>query len=134
RGRRPDRERAGLGCRVDLESSSRAEDGPPRGRTCPGRGLDRGTSEENGQTQAEEAPPQVSLLDPYRRVRPITPDGLWNWLYAFTGVRVAREKVCRTHQAPFDAFAHWFFQQPSLALLLGPRGGGKSFLSALDTH
>ncbi|HEV3122343.1 MAG TPA: hypothetical protein VGY53_10585, partial [Isosphaeraceae bacterium] len=64
----------------------------------------------------------------------ITDQGLWNWVYAFTGIRIARQPVCKTHNAPFEAFRTWHFERPSLALLLGPRGGGKSFLSALDTH
>jgi len=67
-------------------------------------------------------------------VKPVTPDGLWNWVRAFTGIQIARTPVCRGHQPPFTPFCNWFFDNPSLALLLGPRGGGKSFLSALDTH
>ena len=25
--------------------------------------------------------------------RPVTPEGLWNWVYAFTGVKIARARV-----------------------------------------
>ena len=38
------------------------------------------------------------------------------------------------HQSPADYFSKLFFERPSLSLVLGPRGGGKSFLSALNTH
>src|SRR4051794_41600870 len=66
--------------------------------------------------------------------RPVTPEGLWNWVHAFTGVKIARAPVCPGHDAPWKFFADMFFDRPSLALVLGSRGAGKSFLSALDTH
>ncbi|MDB5350773.1 MAG: hypothetical protein JWN86_2020 [Planctomycetota bacterium] len=66
--------------------------------------------------------------------RPVTPEGLWNWVRAFTGVRIARAKVCPGHDTPWTFFERMYFDRPSLALVLGSRGAGKSFLSALDTH
>jgi hypothetical protein len=51
-----------------------------------------------------------------------------------TGVEIARRKVCRGHHAPWEYFRDLYLDPPALALVLGPRGGGKSFLSALDTH
>ena len=59
---------------------------------------------------------------------------LHRWVRAYTGVSVAHRKVCRHHQPPFDGFAHQVLARPSIALWLGPRGGGKSFLSGLDSH
>lgn len=73
-------------------------------------------------------------LDVYRNTTPQTDDGLWNWIFAFTGIRIARRPVCRDHQSPWEALRTWWFDNPQMALLLGPRGGGKSFLSALHTH
>jgi hypothetical protein len=73
-------------------------------------------------------------LDAIRNTRPFTEDGLWNWVYAFTGVKVARTPVCRHHQPPWEAFRTWWFDDPMMSLMLGPRGGGKSFLAALRTH
>jgi hypothetical protein len=52
----------------------------------------------------------------------------------FTGVRVARAAVCAGHCAPFDAFAQSWLDPKPVRLTIGPRGGGKSFLSAIDTH
>lgn len=69
-----------------------------------------------------------------RAARPVTEEGLWNWVRAFTGVRVARRAVCPGHQAPWELLRDLVFERPALALVLGPRGGGKSFLSALETH
>ncbi len=69
-----------------------------------------------------------------RESRPKTRADLEHWLQSFVGVRLPREPVCRGHQSPGDYFASLFFDRPALALVLGPRGGGKSFLSALNTH
>ena len=49
-------------------------------------------------------------------------------------MKVARDPVCHGHCSPFDAFATWWEGKQGLTLVMGPRGGGKSFLSALDTH
>ena len=69
-----------------------------------------------------------------REARPNSPSALRKWVHAYTGVWVADRRVCPGHDSPFDYFARLFFERPSLALVLGPRGGGKSFLSALNTH
>jgi hypothetical protein len=59
---------------------------------------------------------------------------LFYWVKQYTGVRIATRPICRGHHAPFALFAHQVLQRPSLALWHGPRGSGKSFLSAIDTH
>ena len=51
-----------------------------------------------------------------------------------TGVRIASTRVCAGHTAPWSYFSEIFLRRPQIALILGPRGGGKSYLSALDTH
>lgn len=70
----------------------------------------------------------------WRNARPITRNGLWHWVYAFTGVELAREAVCCGHQAPFDAFADQCLLRPAVTLELGGRGTGKSFKAALRLH
>jgi hypothetical protein len=69
-----------------------------------------------------------------RDARPTTADALHDWVRAYTGVRIPRAAVCEGHAAPFDLFARQVLERPSLALWHGPRGSGKSFLSAIDTH
>ena len=69
-----------------------------------------------------------------RDTRPTTADALHDWVRAYTGVRIPRASVCAGHAAPFDLFARQVLERPSLALWHGPRGSGKSFLSAIDTH
>lgn len=59
---------------------------------------------------------------------------LHSWIRNRLGLSIARTPTCIGHQAPWDAFTAMHVDRPPLALLLGPRGGGKSFLSALDTH
>ncbi len=59
---------------------------------------------------------------------------LERWVLAFTGVRVPSSAVCQGHSAPLDMFARQVLERPPLALWHGPRGSGKSFLSAIDTH
>ena len=73
-------------------------------------------------------------IDAARHVRPTTPGHLWNWVYRYTGVRIPFKAVCAGHTAPFDLFARQFLERPSLALWHGPRGSGKSYLSAIETH
>jgi hypothetical protein len=55
-------------------------------------------------------------------------------LKAFNGIRVPEKAVCRGHSAPLDLLARQVIERPALALWHGPRGSGKSFLSAIDTH
>src|SRR5271166_3571301 len=73
-------------------------------------------------------------LDQARDARPVTADALHDWVRAYTGISIPRHAVCAGHAAPFDLFARQVLERPSLALWHGPRGSGKSFLSALDTH
>jgi hypothetical protein len=49
-------------------------------------------------------------------------------------IKLASKSICESHQAPWQALSAIQIERPPMALLLGPRGGGKSFLSALDTH
>src|SRR5436305_385356 len=74
-----------------------------------------------------------AAADP-RDSAPHSPRALRNWVYAYTGVRVADRAVCPGHQSAWDCFTAVHLGRPSLALVLGSRGAGKSFLSALDTH
>jgi hypothetical protein len=69
-----------------------------------------------------------------RNTRPETPDALWNWVLAFTGVNVARGRVCRDHSPPFEWFSQQFFNPPPEVLIMGGRGVGKSFIEACLTH
>jgi hypothetical protein len=50
------------------------------------------------------------------------------------GVRIPVWPVCAGHSAPFKMFSDQVLHRPSLSLWHGPRGSGKSFLSAIDTH
>ena len=61
-------------------------------------------------------------------------DRLWRHIHCVYGIRIAHRSVCEGHSSPFGMFAEQLIGRPSLALWHGPRGGGKSFLSALDTH
>ena len=49
-------------------------------------------------------------------------------------IDIGRDAVCRGHHAPWDYFSSLYLDRPPIALVIGPRGGGKSYLSALDTH
>lgn len=75
-------------------------------------------------------------INPYaaRHVRPRNPDELWNWLVVHMGVVVARNAVCKGHCAPYDVLSCWQYRRPREVLVLGSRGAGKSFLTAIDTH
>ncbi|MCA1686218.1 MAG: hypothetical protein LC745_09615, partial [Planctomycetia bacterium] len=79
-------------------------------------------------------PQAVSKGKKSRKLRPDTREGLGDWLLDYTGIRIADRPVCQGHVSPGDYFYELYLNRPSLALVLGPRGGGKSFLSALDTH
>lgn len=50
------------------------------------------------------------------------------------GVQVAGAAVCIGHCAPADFLTDWLVDRPSLSLVVGPRGGGKSYLAGLATH
>ena len=79
-----------------------------------------------------KGPPAEAVIP--RDVRPRGRRALRQWIRDHLGIEIARQPVCRGHTAPFDYFSRIFLERPPLALVLGPRGGGKSFLSALDTH
>lgn len=78
----------------------------------------------------------ASALSPreVRHVPPATKGDLWSSCYLYHGVRIATRCVCPEHRPPFEAFAAMVLAPPPMMLVLGPRGGGKSFLSALATH
>jgi hypothetical protein len=73
-------------------------------------------------------------IDQVRDCRPVTRRQLWYWVHRFTGIKIPYRSICPGHAAPFDLFARQVLERPSLALWRGPRGSGKSFLSAIDTH
>lgn len=52
---------------------------------------------------------------------------------ASLGVMLGDRAVCRGHCAPLDFVESWCFDRPALSLVLGPRGGGKSFSAAFAT-
>src|SRR5690349_847339 len=66
--------------------------------------------------------------------RPRTERQLRDWIRDYTGISIPRRAVCPGHQSPWDCFRAVHLERPSIALILGSRGCGKSFLSALDTH
>ncbi len=70
----------------------------------------------------------------FRQVQPRTEKALRGWIEAYTGVRIAHARVCPEHNTPWDYFTALHLRRPPLVLVLGSRGAGKSFLSALDTH
>lgn len=65
---------------------------------------------------------------------PATTLELREWIVERLRLRIADAPVCRGHDAPWDYFSKVYLERPALALVLGPRGGGKSWLSALDAH
>ena len=76
----------------------------------------------------------LQTIEAARHLRPSTRRQLWNWVHAYLGVSIPVRAVCAGHTALFDLFARQFLERPSLALWHGPRGSGKSFLSAIETH
>lgn len=66
--------------------------------------------------------------------RATTEEDLRSWIEAYTGLHLPTESVCAGHQSPWEIFKAIHLGRPSVALVLGSRGSGKSFLSALDTH
>jgi hypothetical protein len=69
-----------------------------------------------------------------QEIRPTNERSLRRWVENFAGIDIPEVPVCHGHTAPWSFFADFHLRRPSVALVLGPRGGGKSFLSALDTH
>lgn len=72
--------------------------------------------------------------DQFRRVKPTDADWLHNWVYCYTGVKIARKAVCSGHCAPFDGFASQCLDRLPVTLTVGSRGSGKSFLAAMSVH
>jgi hypothetical protein len=85
-------------------------------------------------TEEERKQAAFEYTEATREVRPTSEDALRLWIRHYIGVRMPSEPVCAGHDAPFALFAHQVLQRPSLSLWHGPRGSGKSFLSAIDTH
>ena len=54
-------------------------------------------------------------------------------VYKESGITLAKERICEGHRSLLEYFTYIYLKQPSLTLLHGPRGGGKSYLSALHT-
>ena len=68
----------------------------------------------------------VDAKDSLRDIKPKTSDELRSWVLKYTGIKIAERSVCVGHNAPWEFFRDFFLDRPSLALVLGPRGGGKS--------
>lgn len=69
-----------------------------------------------------------------RVVRPETSDQLRDWIRDHAEeIKIPEEAVCEGHNSPWECFQA-IRSRPSVALIHGSRGSGKSFLSALDTH
>ncbi|RUL89607.1 hypothetical protein [Tautonia sociabilis] len=73
-------------------------------------------------------------IAPALEARPDSERSLRRWVRAHAGLHIPHKAVCRGHQAPWRFFADAFLERPPVILVLGPRGGGKSYLSALETH
>jgi hypothetical protein len=84
--------------------------------------------------QSSNQATSLRAIEAARNFRPSTPRQLWNWVHAYLGVSIPVRAVCAGHTSLFDLFARQFLERPSLALWHGPRGSGKSFLSAIETH
>lgn len=74
--------------------------------------------------------------DTLREDYPVDAEQLWYWVQVYTGVSIPRRAVCRGHVAPFTPFARQVLSRPrpDVSIWHASRGGGKSFMSALDTH
>lgn len=62
---------------------------------------------------------------------PKTDDELWQWIKDHTGFAIPRKSVCPNHNAPFDFLADMYFNRVDGAVLLAPRGGGKTLMAAI---
>ena len=82
----------------------------------------------------ENPRPKPAAEADLRNVRPRTSDQLKRWIRDYTGLKIPDKPVCPGHQSPWECFEAIHLKRPSIALILGSRGCGKSFLSALDTH
>jgi len=61
---------------------------------------------------------------------PTTDDELWNWFAAVCDLRVPRVAVCDCHDSPFQWVADCYFDRVPRAIIMGPRGGGKTITAA----
>lgn len=62
---------------------------------------------------------------------PQTDDELWQAVRTIWGVEIPRQRVCRNHKAPFEAFADAFFARSPVSVWKASRGfGGKSMTLA----
>lgn len=62
---------------------------------------------------------------------PQTPDELWDYINDTWSIKIARVSVCEDHDAPFDFVCAGFFELYPNIFEIGPRGGGKSFKTAM---
>src|SRR5262249_5201607 len=117
-------------------AASRRGGSPQRRPLVPARPLTMRRSARSWRSSVvpEKARRAIEVIDQVRSRRPTNRQELERWVLAFTGVRVPGRAVCRGHSAPLDMFARQVLDRPALALWHGPRGSGKSFLSAIDTH
>lgn len=74
---------------------------------------------------------QVEATTAVSEDAPKTPDELWDYIFDTWGVRIARVAVCHDHDAPFDFICFGFFELVPNLFCIGPRGGGKSYDTAL---
>ena len=74
------------------------------------------------------------LTSTSRRRRLARRDELADLMRAVYRVKVPRKKVCHDHHSPMDFLEAWIYDPPDISLVLGPRGGGKSYLAAGATH
>ncbi len=77
-----------------------------------------------------------ATLDPVQSVDepPTTESKLYRWIVRNLRIKIPHRSVCPGHKSPWEIFHRIYFDRPPLALVLGPRGGGKSYLSALNIH
>ena len=87
--------------------------------------MSKKASKKSGAAAAPEIKPDLT-----------SPEKFSEWVREVAGIdiKIASKSVCCGHTSPWDIFRTVFGDRPSLALVLGGRGTGKSYLSALDTH
>jgi hypothetical protein len=92
----------------------------------------RGRFVETGRAAAKGRAGRTSTIRPNLK----SPEDFSKWLLGATGIdlKIASTAVCPGHASPWEIFRTVFEKRPQLALVLGGRGTGKTFLSALDTH
>ena len=78
--------------------------------------------------------PAIPTVEQLRDAPVTGPLDLWNYLFLFHGVKLANRCVCPEHSSPWVAFKRCYFDPPAQAMIIGPRGGGKSFMAGLRSH